>query len=78
MDDLTEAPPAPRFDGMLIGGPADLPPEARAAAIVADATRVKVPHLGGYEHFERADDQPDDDERQVPEFHWTMRTRIAE
>ncbi|WP_432906167.1 DUF5988 family protein [Micromonospora matsumotoense] len=58
----------------LEGGPASLPPELRSQRISPDAPKVKVPHHGGYEHFERPDDG--DDEPLV--FRWAYRSRIAE
>ena len=53
----------------LEGGPADLPAEARRVRTEATPLTIKVEHLGGYEHFERAADG---------RYRWTVRTRIAE
>jgi hypothetical protein len=66
------------LDVLLEGGPADMPEGLRTRRVADTDYRVKVPHRGGYEHFER-DDEPSDSARRTPVvFHWTMRTRIAE
>lgn len=59
---------------VLEGGPADLPGALRVLGTLPDARTVKIPHRGGYEHFERAEDGADG----VQVFSWTMRTKIAE
>jgi uncharacterized protein DUF5988 len=71
--------PAPARSGgdieaILEDGPADLPAELRRRIVEADSYTVKVPHLGGYEHFERVADSGD----ASAVFRWTARTRIAE
>ncbi|MEU7960676.1 DUF5988 family protein [Micromonospora humida] len=58
----------------LEGGPASLPPELRSQWISPDAPKVKIPHNGGYEHFER----PDDSDTEPLVFRWAYRSRIAE
>lgn len=80
MRDSVESVDEP-VDVMLTGGPVDLPDRRRR---VPEAEyKIKVPHLGGYEHFERTEElarqealagQPD----QVRVYRWTMRTQIAE
>ena len=62
---------------ILEGGPDNLPATARVRTATPDTYHIKVPNLGGYEHFERTDDQVVDGRRCVV-FRWTMRTRIAE
>lgn len=52
----------------LEGGPADI--TLPAQRIRVDGTKIKLPHLGGYEHFERTSESG--------VFRWTMRTAIAE
>ncbi|WP_328338398.1 DUF5988 family protein [Micromonospora sp. NBC_00421] len=89
MDDLTSVSNArrfsdvrgdDRFDVVLEGGPVGLPATARAHSAQAGTGRIKVPYLGGYEHFERSGDHDglDDDASRVVVFRWTMRTKIAE
>jgi hypothetical protein len=73
-------------DAVLVGGPADIPPEARVRKVVAAETRIKLVHRGGYEHFEAdgeaAGSSAGDGSAQggvdPVEFVWTMRTKIAE
>ncbi|SBT43739.1 DUF5988 family protein [Micromonospora auratinigra] len=85
MDDLTHVSGARRFGGghfdvLLEGGPAGLPATARERSAPAGTGRIKVPYLGGYEHFERTEDTDgaNDDASRIVVFHWTMRTKIAE
>ena len=60
---------------ILEGGPPELSAEQRACRTAPGVDKVKVPHYGGYEHFERT--RPDDDSGPVI-FRWTGRTRVAE
>ncbi|MEV7989473.1 DUF5988 family protein [Micromonospora sp. NPDC085948] len=62
---------------VLKGGPEDLPPSERQRHIPQTATKVKVPHLGGHEHFERDEGNTSGPGGPVV-FRWTMRTRVAE
>ncbi|MDG4830606.1 DUF5988 family protein [Solwaraspora sp. WMMD1047] len=63
------------IEAILEEGPADLPTELRRRTVAADSMKIKVPHLNGYEHFERVP-KPGDTTSAV--FRWTTRTRIAE
>lgn len=61
---------------VLRGGPDGLPEAMRVREVAAGEDKVKIPWLGGYEHFER-------DPRAAGHggpvvFRWTLRTRIAE
>ncbi|MBO4163580.1 MULTISPECIES: DUF5988 family protein [Micromonospora] len=89
MDDLTRVSSARRFsdvrggdhfDVVLEGGPVGLPATDRAHSAPVGTGRIKVPYLGGYEHFERSGDHDglNDDASRVVVFQWTMRTKIAE
>ncbi|WP_422752540.1 DUF5988 family protein [Micromonospora sp. WMMD708] len=89
MDDLTRVSSARRFSGVrgddhfdvvLEGGPVGLTATERAYSAPVGTGRIKVPYLGGYEHFERSSDHDglNDDASRVVVFHWTMRTKIAE
>jgi hypothetical protein len=75
------------LDVQLEGGPADIPASLRTQRITNIEHRVKIPHRGGYEHFERtvatevppAAGESSDSANIAPVvFHWTMRTKIAE
>jgi hypothetical protein len=63
-------------DVVLVGGPSDLPESARGQRMQLDQYKIKVPHHGGYEHFELADGAPVAAGPLV--LHWTGRTRVAE
>jgi hypothetical protein len=66
---------------VLLGGPASLPQTLRRQQVPARESKIKIPHMGGYEHFFRAGG---DDEEFVASaglpliFNWAMRTKIAE
>jgi hypothetical protein len=60
---------------VLEGGPANLPHESRSLHISAAEEKIKIPHYGGYEHFEQSTES-DADELLV--YRWTARTEIAE
>ncbi len=77
MDGCADAQTAELVDVILEGGPETLPTTMQVAA-TPEMACLKVPSLGGYEHFERADDREVDGGRQVSVFRWTMRTTIAE
>ena len=64
---------------VLAGGPDDFPDTERQRSVPPDQEKVKVPHRGGYEHFERplSGPLPDSVATDVV-FYWTMRTAIAE
>jgi Family of unknown function (DUF5988) len=59
---------------ILEGGPADLPTELRVLRALPADHKIKVPHRGGYEHFEQTKEHSEG----VSVFRWTMRTKIAE
>ena len=62
---------------VLRGGPSSIPAALRVQEVSALAEKIKVPHLGGYEHFNRSSPIEGAASGQVL-FHWTMRTEIAE
>ncbi|GAA0570584.1 DUF5988 family protein [Actinomadura livida] len=66
------------IDVVLVGGPDDLPVTARRMRAPAADETIKIPHRGGYEHFERERRLGRPDDRETPVFRWTMRTKIAE
>ncbi|WP_433550558.1 DUF5988 family protein [Micromonospora zamorensis] len=67
----------PTISVVLEGGPTDLPAALRGPSEQIEGTKIKIMHLGGYEHFERISEEADDGSRPIV-FRWTMRTRIAE
>lgn len=67
----------PVVDAVLEGGPRTLGPERRAPRVAAGAEKIKVPHCGGYEHFQRERGSRRRGKRPVV-YRWTGRTRIAE
>ncbi|MGC4892211.1 DUF5988 family protein [Micromonospora sp. DT31] len=64
-------------EAILEGGPANLPEDLRVRSVTRGVAKVKLEHLGGYEHFERCEGASGTAEGPVV-FRWTMRTRIAE
>ncbi|MEV6927921.1 DUF5988 family protein [Dactylosporangium sp. NPDC051485] len=68
--------PVELVEAILEGGPAHFPAELRARQVPHTDEKIKVPHLNGYEHFER---DPAARPVDVPiVFRWTGRTRVAE
>lgn len=63
---------------VLEGGPASMPTASRIQTVGPHDEKVKVPHYGGYEHFERAGELDENVAHQEVVFRWTMRTEIAE
>lgn len=66
----------PTVLAVLRGGPRDLPGASRTCYTDVDSRKIKVVHLGGYEHFERDDTARDDSGAVL--FEWTSRTCMAE
>ncbi|MCK2244446.1 MULTISPECIES: DUF5988 family protein [unclassified Crossiella] len=64
---------------VLVGGPADLPATIRNLRIGnVGKTKIKIPRLGGYEHFELIAEVGNGRPAVPLVFRWTMRTKIAE
>jgi hypothetical protein len=63
---------------ILEGGPESIPDASRIQLVSPLDLKIKLPHYGGYEHFERAGwlDESTSDQHLV--FRWTMRTELAE
>lgn len=59
---------------VLEGGPKTLQKESRSLLIDPNEKKIKVPHRGGYEHFERTDETIQDE----LVFLWKTRTEVAE
>ncbi|WP_446474029.1 DUF5988 family protein [Actinomadura opuntiae] len=56
----------------------DLPTELRVLRHAPAGRTLKLPHRGGYEHFELAEEPRTGDGEGPLVFSWTMRTKIAE
>lgn len=69
----------------LQGGPDAIPRTVRVERSKVADGKLKIEHLGGYEHFERAGDRPGHGDV-LPDgaagldgiYQWTLRTKIAE
>jgi hypothetical protein len=59
---------------VLEGGPQTLPEESRSLLIDPNEEKIKIPHYGGYEHFERTGETIRDE----LVFLWKTRTEVAE
>jgi Family of unknown function (DUF5988) len=62
----------------LEGGPATIPKASRLQTVNPLEEKVKLPHHGGYEHFERTGSLVEDTSCQQIIFRWSMRTEMAE
>jgi hypothetical protein len=62
----------------LQGGPPSLPRSVRIESSKLQDGKIKIEHLGGYEHFERTDGVQNTDDRTSEVYAWTLRTKIAE
>jgi hypothetical protein len=63
---------------ILHGGPESIPNETRVQLVSPLEEKIKLPHYGGYEHFERIAAIDTSGILEGITFHWTMRTEIAE
>jgi hypothetical protein len=67
------------IDVVLEGGPADIPAAERLRQVSVGDGKVKVPHYGGYEHFERTGERSSGgDGRSREVYRWVTRTKVAE
>ncbi|MGD0602061.1 MAG: DUF5988 family protein [Streptosporangiaceae bacterium] len=63
---------------ILHGGPQSIPNETRVQLVSPLDEKIKLPHYGGYEHFERIAAIDTSGILEEIAFHWTMRTELAE
>jgi hypothetical protein len=63
---------------ILQGGPGSIPAASRIKEVGPLEEKVKLPHYGGYEHFERMMSLVEDPSCRQVIFRWTMRTEVAE
>lgn len=62
----------------LEGGPISIPDTLRTRQVSPADEKIKIPHYGGYEHFERVGRIDELISFQQIVFRWTMRTEMAE
>jgi hypothetical protein len=65
---------------VLEGGPPSIPQSLRTQTVTPLDEKIKIPHYGGYEHFERVSGDCPDEMSMAQQiiFRWTTRTEIAE
>jgi hypothetical protein len=63
---------------ILEGGPDSIPAASRIQEVSPLDEKIKFPHYGGYEHFERVGWLDENTSSQHLIFRWTMRTELAE
>jgi hypothetical protein len=63
---------------ILHGGPESIPNETRVQLVSPLEEKIKLPHYGGYEHFERIAVIDTSGILEEITFNWTMRTEMAE
>jgi Family of unknown function (DUF5988) len=63
---------------ILEGGPESIPKASRIQVVSPLDQKIKLPHYGGYEHFERAGWLDENTSSRDLVFRWTMRTELAE
>jgi hypothetical protein len=72
----TSAPVA--IQAILVGGPESIPETSRLQTVSPLDEKIKLPHYGGYEHFERVDWCDKHPSARQLTYRWVMRTKIAE
>lgn len=65
-------------EAVLEGGPDTIPTASRIREVSPLDEKVKLPHYGGYEHFERIRSLVEDTSCLQVIFRWTTRTEMAE
>jgi Family of unknown function (DUF5988) len=79
MDDTALSTVGTNFvQAVLEGGPESIPAASRVRQVGPLEQKIKLPHYGGYEHFERIDGLVEDPSCRHIVFRWTMRTKMAE
>ncbi|MFI1166063.1 DUF5988 family protein [Streptomyces sp. NPDC020801] len=61
---------------LLEGGPEDL--AGTVVPVVPPGQELKIPHLGGYEHYKVTTRHQDSKEGPVTVYRWWERTEVAE
>jgi hypothetical protein len=62
---------------VLEGGPESIPAAQRTQEVSPFDEKIKLPHHGGYEHFERVGSLEGNTAEHLV-YRWTMRTQVAE
>jgi hypothetical protein len=70
--------PSGQLAAVLTGGPLDIPTEQRECSVDPEDGKIKLPHRGGYEHFERTEERAGEASGDRLVFRWVGRTRVAE
>jgi hypothetical protein len=78
MRPVEEASTATSVRAVLEGGPASLSEALRVQTVSATTEKIKIPHYGGYEHFERTSEYQRNVSSAHVIFRWTTRTVVAE
>ncbi len=63
---------------ILEGGPTSIPKASRTLQVSPLEEKIKLPHYGGYEHFERSGWLDENTTSQYLVFRWSTRTEMAE
>jgi hypothetical protein len=63
---------------ILHGGPENIPDDKRVQLVSPHDEKIKLPHYGGYEHFERIGGLDVSVISEEILFFWTTRTEVAE
>ena len=63
---------------ILEGGPESIPAASRIQEVSPLDDKIKIPHYGGYEHFERIGWLEENTAAQHLIYRWKMRTEVAE
>jgi hypothetical protein len=77
-DIVNDASEAYSVWAVLVGGPASIPKALRTQTVKPLEQKIKIPHYGGYEHFERTGRLEENTSSQQIVFRWTARTEVAE
>jgi Family of unknown function (DUF5988) len=75
-DTMTVVSGTDTIRAILEGGPESIPDTSRVQLVSRHEEKIKLPHYGGYEHFERAGLFGGDAMEII--FRWTARTELAE
>jgi hypothetical protein len=79
MEDSAMHPSASNvIQAILVGGPQSIPETSRVQTVSPLDEKIKLPHYGGYEHFERIGSPAGDTPGRQVIYRWTMRTEMAE
>ena len=78
MENIMEAVELNTVQAVLVGGPESIPATSRVQDVCPFDEKVKLPHYGGYEHFERTGSLVEDTSCRQIIYRWTMRTELAE